>query len=754
MKRTSYKLILILLLSSLVLPFFVSVKAQQNTIPRFVVGSNTGAEGNWDPTSFVISSGVWFQFGGALETFFAPPDGWDGDYEDLVPGLAESWILHNRSDTMNAKGFVSRGGISRITMNLRPDVKFQDGSDWNATVAKWNIDRIFVVTGNLTGETPNEANVMNSRTNRWWLKASDDAPFATLDGSWNVSGFINTPPGYAEHGFSQDNPFVTGFWGYYPRVKNVTIVNDLQSGGTIDVYYNDWGAGAPYFFWTEYFGIISMEAYKDYFGKPIFGYGGHADFPQDHTFQHLIGTGPYKFLEFDPITLEGGSMERYDEYWNAEELQDEGWHMVTDVTVNTYPQSDAGFSSRNNAMVTGTLDFCLDNVYEPLVYDDMVAALDINYYDRPVSPFGENIMLNCINETYLHAWANGIPFPANSTELGWWSPLVDAEVGWTSGGVNRAFRKAVSYAFDYDTYINVAKGGRVVRSGGFVGVTSPLYNPSIDIAYRDLTIARQALLDDPIWGTMCAARNLDISNTTQEWRNVAEGSDPIYRVEHAWDNTFTEATFVLEESLKDIGMARDMTLQLIPDWYTTMTTYYSFPWFKYDSCVVRWTMTQNGDTGYLRAYYRSPGVIEHSAYGYLIADYPDYGTFTEPFWPSAAFYNMGFSYNSTFDYMIDRVNYENATGDQIYYDLMADWAQNYQYPFVYLGQTKEGDAIGSDWNYTRTYGTISFAEVKYIGGTVTPPPFPGLLVGIISATSLIALLGVIYVIRRRRKRTS
>ncbi|GAG79379.1 unnamed protein product, partial [marine sediment metagenome] len=56
-------------------------------------------------------------------------------------------------------------------------------------------------------------------------------------------------------------------------------------------------------------------------------------------------------------------------------------------------------------------------------------------------------------------------------------------------------------------------------------------------------------------------------------------------------------------------MARDMSLQLIPDWYTTMTTYYSFPWFTYDSCVVRWTLTQNGDTGYLRAYYRSPGVV-------------------------------------------------------------------------------------------------------------------------------------------------
>ncbi len=69
---------------------------------------------------------------------------------------------------MNAKGFESQGGISKITMNLRPNVKFHDGSDWNATVAKWNIDRVYVITGNLTGNTPNDVNVLNARNGKWW----------------------------------------------------------------------------------------------------------------------------------------------------------------------------------------------------------------------------------------------------------------------------------------------------------------------------------------------------------------------------------------------------------------------------------------------------------------------------------------------------------------------------------------------------------------------------------------------------------
>ena len=32
----------------------------------------------------------------------------------------------------------------------KEDVKFHDGSDWNATVAKWNIDRVHLINGNYT----------------------------------------------------------------------------------------------------------------------------------------------------------------------------------------------------------------------------------------------------------------------------------------------------------------------------------------------------------------------------------------------------------------------------------------------------------------------------------------------------------------------------------------------------------------------------------------------------------------------------
>jgi ABC-type transport system substrate-binding protein len=747
MKKNFEKFLLILLLSSMILPFIPLGAAQQPriaAIPRFTTGSS-GTTGNWDPTCYKVSPGDWF-LGSALEALFSPPDQWDGDYANLVPVLATNWTWEYYEEEKNAAGFWPRDGMRKITLNLRPNVKFHDGSDWNATVAKWNIDRWIAVTGNLTGETPNEFNVLNARQNSFWLKADEHAPYETS--YWNVSKFVNTWPQY-DGMFTQDNPFKTGFWGYFPRFKNVTITNNLQSGGTIEVYTNDWGAGLPYFLYLN--DMISMNAYKDYFGKPIYGYGDVAGYPQDATFQHLIGTGPYEFVEYDHVVLEGGSMTRFDGWWNASAQQADGWHMVTDVGVKIFPYSASGHSLRNTAMVVGEIEFSNDYTWEPLVYNDMIAAPDVRYIDRPVSAYGDNLILNCINETYIKLWSDNLW--ANSSVLGWYGWVADKEEGWSVGGVNRAFRKAVSYAFNYTSYTDVARAGRSIRSGGFVGVGHEFYNASIPIADTDLTIARQALLSDPFWGAQCAARNLGPTNTTQEWRNVAEGSNPIYELEHIWDASDVYVKPVLEESIKNIGVALDANpaLQMVPDIYTTQTTYYTFPWFTFDSVTSLYYLQNVGVLGWLAAYYRSPGVIDRPWWYYgaasnwqPVADYPGAG----PLFPLEAFYNTGFSYNESFDNLFDPATYSNISETQKIYNKMADWDQNFQYSRVYIGHNKLGHAINTDWDYSYKWGGFSYALVKYLGSVT--PPIPGYSIGITIAFSLVAMLGIIYTIKRKR----
>jgi len=257
------------------------------------------------------------------------------------------------------------------------------------------------------------------------------------------------------------------------------------------------------------FTMISKDAYKDYFDIPIVGLGDASGFSQpdvengypdpDVQFPgHLIGTGAYRFIEHNEI-IGQGILRKYDGWWNSTAMNiTGGWHNVPEVAIVTFPLSQAGFLSRSLAMVTGAIDYAEDD--GTLVYDDMVADPDINYVEYGVGTDRIFITLNAINETYWKTWADGgSPFYNLSDPAGPagedLSYLYDIDADGTVhvDGINRAMRKAVSYAFDYDDYINTMLGGRAVRSGGFLSLGHEFHNPNIPLAYRNLTIARQAL---------------------------------------------------------------------------------------------------------------------------------------------------------------------------------------------------------------------------------------------------------------------
>jgi hypothetical protein len=90
--------------------------------------------------------------------------------------------------------------------------------------------------------------------------------------------------------------------GRYSRIKNVTIIEDLASGGKIRINFNDWGGAGSQLLYIYNHPMISMKAYKDYFDVPIYGLGDVPGFPQPDISGgypstgfpgHLIGTGPY-----------------------------------------------------------------------------------------------------------------------------------------------------------------------------------------------------------------------------------------------------------------------------------------------------------------------------------------------------------------------------------------------------------------------------------------------------------------------------
>ena len=321
-----------------------------------------------------------------------PAYGWSGEYEDLEPVLATNWTLFNWPEEMNyhpTDPFINRGGLKSIELTLREGVTFHDGSAWNATVAKWNIDRIYVITGNITGRlTFLDSEVFQMRYS-YWLDPADWTDFET--DSWNVSQYIGQPATYAEYGNSGEAAMV----GKYPRIQNVTIIDNLASGGKIRINFVDWGGANSQLMNVYTLPMISMDAYQGYFDIPIYGLGEDPGFPQPDIsggypstgFRgHMIGTGPYIFVEHDDLILQRGSMKRNPNWWNSTAMQADGWHQVPEIDIITFSASTPGYAVRNLAMVTGSIDLAYDTSGEPLVYNDMIADPDINYYDIGIEP--------------------------------------------------------------------------------------------------------------------------------------------------------------------------------------------------------------------------------------------------------------------------------------------------------------------------------------------------------------------------------
>ncbi|MHA2400739.1 MAG: ABC transporter substrate-binding protein [Promethearchaeota archaeon] len=484
MQKFSKKLIFILLVSALVLPL-IPARAQPAEAPTFRVGLNGGAVGSWD--SIIASAGFAAFYGGStLEPFMYWPYNWSGSFDDLVPVLATDWEITPWPEEMNnhpTNPFLMTGGVKAIELTLRENVTFHDGSDFNATVAKWNIDRTILLSGNITGALKPEhmTDAIYKAMYSFWLPAERWSQYETA--SWNVSQFIGQPASYGEYGPTQTPPgdplnlYSTYYNGTYSRVKNVTITEDKKSGGKIKVYYNDWSSVLLYIDTTT---CASMDAYKDYTDIPIVGLGDDPRFPQPDVSTgypstgfpgHLIGTGPYRFIDHDEV-LQQGIMVRNDNWWNLTAMQANNYSVAPEIAMVTFPISQAGYNALTLAMVTGTIDYA-DDTGQAAFYQDMVADPDINYIVGGISADRNFITLNAINETYWKTWADAGPAAYNLSDpdgfAGDLSFLYDIDNDGTVhvDGINRAMRKAVSYAFDYDVYINSILEGRGVRSGGF-----------------------------------------------------------------------------------------------------------------------------------------------------------------------------------------------------------------------------------------------------------------------------------------------
>ena len=764
MKNTIYGIIIIVsIILWIILPSFIIQRVfldneqgddsgKREFLIYFKLGT-IGSVGDWDAA---INDGdnLLHQYyaKNCLESLIWVPD----NSLDPKPNLATSWEFEYWSEENNSKGFVNRGGVKAIDITLREGVKFQDGSSWNATVAKWNIDRLFIISGNLTGNGDHR-NLMS-----FWCNVEDKKPYFTL--SWNMSeydadGITFTPEQYAGYiidensTISNPNPYggresVSGFhlhhapYDMYPIIRQVKIIDNYQFGGKIRVEFNDWNNNGIL---TLQFPMISMKSYKNYFDRGIYGYNNDIVDPKNPTLiSHMIGSGPYLYVEHDEKGVPpGGYMLKNENYWNKTALEAEGWFDIDRLEIINFPTSQLGRDAKDTAMMTHALDYVIDeSQYCSLDYDAIITNHNINYIERGFSEDITQITLNCINETW---WSWGSPYNYRDNISALYS-----DQGFP-GGIPRALRKAMSFAFDYDAWINTMMDGRVVGGGGILGFGSLYHNSSIPLAKYNLTKAREILLttaDDPYtsqniynFSKQCADRGLSQVSTDTEWMQISY-ENPIFLINFYYDSTHSDLEIILENSLRNIGVAVNSTeideFTLYNDilntyWLSTFDGNHSI--WSANAWVMEYSMSATTPEGSIEENYRDPNRGSWRVDPWAPSMDPNFNWFPMQ--------NFAFCYDEEIDNWLERIWFSNETGKMKWLNKIANKVQNEVYPMIYISQGLKASVLWKDWQMNFNRGPTFFPNFQYTGRDYTTPEMyiPGysisILIGLIVTISII-----------------
>ena len=775
MKKFSKILVLILIINSTILPILPVVAAPKTAQPIRLRWAVSGTALIWDDAHSLGYSPLEWYSGHSGEFLYGLNLAYDRGLSAAVPKedtwqpiLATSWEVDMWPEKMNSKNWTNRGGYANITYTLRKGVDFHDGMPWNASVAKWNIDRAFVISGNLTGK----GNTAMQDT--FWADADEWVGYYTED--WNKSEYIG------QYGWYYDPATDTNYTnpgyaplGKYPLVKQVVVVEPGDPyGGKFRIEFNDWNAyGMGGIGLLQYW---SQHTYQDYFEQGVFGWDNdvkHSDNPT--IVKHMVGTGPYIYESHDEIAGKGLLVKNYN-YWNRTNLENLGWYDIDYVDTVWFPSDLGGAADRNNALLSHAVDGGVDSYWEHFDYvaitTDPVFSANIKWVDRPEEDFIHAITLNCINETW-YCWDNHYnagPFTNYSYNFGTtWYFATPYPAGNRPSGLPRALRKAINYAFDYDTYINVGLKGRAVRAGGILGVTNLYYNASIPQPYYNVTIAREALLtnvDDPYtqyalvnFSQLCKDRLLDENSTDLDWRWVAD-NNPIWKLDFYWDPRPENLALKskLEENLRDIGVAlkdpfNDDGYHIVdPYMWTDVSTYWAytagFPVFSAQAWPLDWNVPDKTPEGYVSGQLTDPN------YGsWRTNPYAPYGGLPYmDWWYAFPYFSLSFGWDSDFDEWTRHMWLSNDSARFEWFGKMANIMQNEVYPRVSISQHKGGWAYWRQWNLSEDWPDPVFHLIDYVEEfVVTYPPIPGVPVAMVLTVSVAVIIGVLYITMRKKK---
>jgi len=683
----------------------------------------------WGPTTWEWSVGSAWMVGGqgggpkgmSLEKLWEIRDIPDFPYFEYVPVLATGYeIVEYWPEEANTYGWTNKAGIKVMDITLRENVRFQDGSEWNATVAKWNIDRAYVLTGNLTGsEGVGHSDIMGHMT---FKPGPSYEPFYTT--SWNYSSTYNNdpvngapePPQYYgkdnDPNLSWTNVSRTYIADGHYSIFNSTIITETAdetasgTGGTIRIEFNDWITDLRLVAWVA---MISMEQYGDMFYtqiQDIFDWTGD---------QLACGTGTYKAISVDKIN-QIMYMERNDDYWNYTAMRAAGKMIVKDGLISYVSGAEAG-QTITTALLAGDADFALDDTYTQLFEDQLKNSTILEYIDTGVAD--------------------------DLLQVDFIQPYTD-----------EVFRKAVSYAFTYDDYLANVLEGNAIRCDNLMGMNSVYLDDTVVGSYYNLTLARATLLDDTTYGygAALATAGITASSNTAAWNTFAgnvgslsAADEELFTFNFLHDIYGVDLTSMLETSLADIGMVLNKSgatpSNLYGDWKTLSVWGMWFPMLfdrpsQYakglEGFPVPWPMPKT-DLGYLDAFYVYTSQWDDTASQWdVIPDTWNWGLINDPVLAE----------------LIRGLYFQNETTRLATYSDIQERVGTVTYPSFFISQELEGRVHNKKWSVSWYWGGFDFAEVSPAASPSSITPIPGFPTVILLGFALIA---IVFVIKRKRR---
>ncbi|MHA1254732.1 MAG: Loki-CTERM sorting domain-containing protein, partial [Promethearchaeota archaeon] len=296
-----------------------------------------------------------------------------------------------------------------------------------------------------------------------------------------------------------------------------------------------------------------------------------------------------------------------------------------------------------------------------------------------------------------------------------------------------------SYVFNYTQYLVSVKEGKAIRCDNLMGENSVYINHSIVGSYLDLTIARNALLNDPTYGSVLNFAGIDENSTTAEWNTFADNveslnatSEELFTFNYLHDIYNTDFTSVLETSIADIGLILNKsgatpanpygdwkTLSLWGMWYPMLFDRQSQYDADLEAFYVDWPMPKT-DLAYLDAFYTYKFIY----WGGTWISIPDT-------------WNWGLINDPVLQESIRALYFQNETTKLTTYSTIQEQVGTEIYTSMFISQDSQGYVLNKKFALDWYWGGFDFAEVSVgpgyetAGVAVEIPGFP-----------IIALLGV------------